>query len=99
MAREAQVSLSDFISVLQSDTTCLITTRFLKWEVPLQISSEFATYENQFGFCQRPTTRNTTWDRAKFEVVGHKYADLSEWGYGVALLNDCKCEHRRWLDC
>ncbi|KAK4047772.1 Glycoside hydrolase, 38 vacuolar alpha mannosidase [Microbotryomycetes sp. JL221] len=64
--------------------------QFLKWELPLQISSEFATFENQFGFCQRPTHRNTTWDRAKFEVVGHKFADLSEFGYGVALLNDCK---------
>lgn len=64
--------------------------RFLKFEVPLTIRSEFATYENQFGCCSRPTVRNTTWDRAKFEVVGHKFADLSEYGYGVAILNDCK---------
>lgn len=35
---------------------------------------------------------------AKFEVVGHKYADLSEFGYGVALLNDCKCELRGGLE-
>lgn len=64
--------------------------RFLKFETPLRISSEYATFENQFGCVQRPTTRNTTWDRAKFEVCGHKFADLSEFGYGVALLNDCK---------
>jgi hypothetical protein len=25
---------------------------------------------------------------AKFEVCGHRFADLSEYGYGVALLND-----------
>src|SRR5581483_7326376 len=33
---------------------------------------------------------NTSWDWARFEVVGHKWADLSEGGYGVSLLNDCK---------
>ena len=27
---------------------------------------------------------------ARFEVAAHKYADLSDNGYGVALLNDCK---------
>ena len=34
--------------------------------------------------------RNTSWDVARFEVCGHRWADLSETGYGVALLNDCK---------
>ncbi|KAJ3094749.1 Glycoside hydrolase, 38 vacuolar alpha mannosidase [Physocladia obscura] len=29
-------------------------------------------------------------DLARFEVVGHRYADLSEFGFGTALLNDCK---------
>jgi Glycosyl hydrolases family 38 C-terminal domain len=43
-----------------------------------------------FRTVSRPTHRNTTWDRAKFEVCGHKFADLSEFGYGVALINDCK---------
>ncbi|KAJ1539441.1 hypothetical protein HK405_012910, partial [Cladochytrium tenue] len=49
-----------------------------------------ATYETQFGFIQRPTHYNNSWDLARFEVCGHKFADLSEFGYGVALLNDCK---------
>jgi len=50
-------------------------------------------FENQFGFTQRPTHRNTTWDRAKFESVAHRFCDVSEFGYGVALLNDCKYGH------
>ena len=29
-------------------------------------------------------------DAAQFEVCGHKFADLSEPGYGVALMNNCK---------
>jgi len=64
--------------------------RFLKFEVPTSIRSEFATFENAFGAVQRPTIRNTTWDRAKFEVCAHKFMDLSAFGYGVSVLNDCK---------
>ncbi|KAF7352563.1 Glycoside hydrolase family 38 protein [Mycena venus] len=45
---------------------------FLKFELPLAISSDNATYETQFGWVQRPTHKNTTWDMAKFEVCGHK---------------------------
>ncbi len=33
---------------------------------------------------------NTPWDRAKFEVCAHKWADLSEYGYGFSILSDCK---------
>ncbi|KAJ1744082.1 Glycoside hydrolase, 38 vacuolar alpha mannosidase [Coemansia sp. RSA 1086] len=62
----------------------------LKVAFTWDIYSDFATYETQYGVVQRPTHRNTTWDMAKFEVCGHKFADLSEHGYGVALLNDCK---------
>jgi alpha-mannosidase len=29
-------------------------------------------------------------DLARFEVCAHKFVDFSEYGYGVALLNDCK---------
>ncbi|ESK96763.1 glycoside hydrolase family 38 protein [Moniliophthora roreri MCA 2997] len=63
---------------------------FLKFEIPLNIHSDNATYETQFGWVQRPTHKNTTWDMAKFEVCGHKYADLSEYGYGVAILSESK---------
>jgi len=63
---------------------------FLKFELPLDISNPNATYETQFGYVQRPTHKNTTWDIAKFEVCGHKYADLSEFGYGVSILSESK---------
>ena len=49
-----------------------------------------ATFETQFGWLQRPAIRNTSWDWAKFEVCAHRWCDLSEYGFGVALLNDCK---------
>ena len=62
----------------------------LKVAFPVAVRATSATYDIQFGNIQRPTHWNTSWDYARFEVVGHKWADLSENDYGVALLNDCK---------
>jgi len=57
------------------------------------VLSPQATYEIQWGNVQRPTHRNTSWDWARFEVCAQKWVDLSEGGYGVSLLNDCKYGH------
>jgi alpha-mannosidase len=62
----------------------------LKFQLPLAIKADAATYDTQFGVISRPTHRNTSWDAAKFEVCAHKFADLSEFGYGVALINNNK---------
>ncbi|CAH3126967.1 unnamed protein product [Porites lobata] len=64
--------------------------KFLKVEFPFDVRSMNATYEIQFGHIQRPTHCNTAWDWAKYEVCGHKWADLSEHDWGVALMTDCK---------
>ncbi|MEK4749133.1 alpha-mannosidase [Bacillus circulans] len=64
--------------------------QLLKVAFPVEIRSTQATYDIQFGNVQRPTHWNTSWDYAKFETVGHQWADLSEQGYGISLLNDCK---------
>ncbi|OPZ86769.1 MAG: Mannosylglycerate hydrolase [bacterium ADurb.Bin429] len=62
----------------------------LKVAFPVAVHSVRATYEIQYGHVERPTHRNTSWDIARFEVPAHKWADLSESDYGVALLNDGK---------
>ena len=64
--------------------------QLVKAAFPLDVHASAATYEIQFGNIQRPTHANTSWDEARFEVSGHKWADISENGYGVSLLNDCK---------
>lgn len=64
--------------------------RLLKVAFPVQVRSTEATYDIQYGNVKRPTHWNTSWDYARFETVGHQWADLSERGYGVSLLNDCK---------
>ncbi len=62
----------------------------LKVAFPVTIHSARATYDVQFGTLERPTHWNTSWDWARFEVCGHKWADLSEGDYGVSLLSDSK---------
>jgi alpha-mannosidase len=66
---------------------------FLKAAFPVEVLSPLATYEIQWGSVQRPTHRSTSWDWARFETCAQKWVDLSEGGYGVALLNDCKYGH------
>ena len=64
--------------------------QILRTAFPLDILAHEADFEIQFGNVRRPTHKNTSWDKARFEVCAHKWADLSEPGYGAALLNDCK---------
>ncbi|PMD32478.1 glycoside hydrolase family 38 protein [Hyaloscypha variabilis F] len=66
------------------------TMKFLKVEFPVDVRNTEASYETQFGIIKRPTHYNTSWDMAKFEVCCHKFADLSEYNYGVSILNDSK---------
>lgn len=62
----------------------------LKTYFPVKVHAKEASYEIQYGVLRRPTHENTEYDFAQFEVCGHRFADLSERDYGVALLNDSK---------
>lgn len=76
----------DFVT----DITWAEQHTLLKVAFPVDVHQSRANYEIQWGEIERPTHRNTTWDYARFEVPAQKWADLSESGFGVALLNDCK---------
>ena len=65
----------------------------LKAEFPVDIHSDEATFEIQFGNVTRKVHTNTSWDKARFESCGQKWMDFSEGRYGVSLLNDCKYGH------
>lgn len=65
----------------------------LKVSFPVNIHSTKATYDIQFGSIERNTHENTSWDEAQFEVCAHKYVDVSDAGFGVTLMNDCKYGH------
>ncbi len=65
----------------------------LKVAFPVDVFSPTATYEIQWGNTERPTHHNTSWDWARFETCAQKWVDLSEGGFGVSVLNDCKYGH------
>jgi alpha-mannosidase len=62
----------------------------LKVCFPLAVRSLRATYETAFGYVERPTHFSTSADQARYEVPGHRFADLSEHGFGAAVVTDCK---------
>jgi len=64
--------------------------QFLKVEFTLDLLTDSARHEIQFGHLIRTAHDNTSYDRAQFDVCAHKWTDISETGYGVAFLNDSK---------
>lgn len=66
---------SDFVRV---DTTVdwHETHVLLKAAFPLAASSPKATFEIPYGSIERPTTRNNSFEKAKFEVPALRWADL-----------------------
>ncbi|MBD3177908.1 MAG: alpha-mannosidase [Armatimonadia bacterium] len=68
--------------------------RMLRTSFPVDVHASEATCDIQFGWLRRPTHENTSWDLARYEVCAHQWVDVSERGYGVALLNDCKYGHQ-----
>ena len=80
---------SDFVRV---DTTVdwHETHTLLKAAFPLAHSGPSATYEIPYGAIERPTTRDNSWEKAKFEVPAQRWADLGDPTAGVSILNDSK---------
>lgn len=62
----------------------------LKAGFDFDILTDYAKHEIQFGFIERPTFKRNSFEQAMFEVSNHKYTDISETNFGVAILNDCK---------
>ncbi len=65
----------------------------LRTLTPAAVRAERATFECAFGVVTRPTHANTSWEEAQFEACAHRFVDLSEPGFGLALINDAKYGH------
>ena len=90
-----QITLSNnskFIKI-ENDVDWKEEHKMLRVEATPAIYSKEASYEIQYGTIKRPTHSNTSWDAAKFEVVAHRFADLSQPDYGFAMMNNCKYGH------
>ncbi|WP_313180136.1 alpha-mannosidase [Lacrimispora sp.] len=64
--------------------------KMLRVEFPVDVHALNARYDVAFGNAEHPNHFTTSQDEARFEVCGHKWGDISDGGFGVSLLNDCK---------
>ena len=67
--------------------------KLLKLAFPLDLRTDRATSEIQFGHLHRPIVRNTSWDTARFETVAHRWIHVGEPDFGVAIANDVVYGH------
>lgn len=65
----------------------------LSMAFPLDVRADTAACDIQFGHVRRPTHASSSWDAAKFEVCAHRYVDVAEPDFGVAILNDGRYGH------
>jgi alpha-mannosidase len=75
--------------------------RLVKFALPLDLATDRAASEIQFGHVYRSTHANTSWDQARYETVAHRWVHVAEPGYGVGVVNDSTYGHdisRRHLD-
>ena len=63
---------------------------FMKVSFPHKLNSNYATFEIPYGNIKRETHNNTSWDEAKYEVCGHRWADISQFDYGFSIISKYK---------
>lgn len=66
------------------------THKMLKVAITPGVSPDSATYEIPYGTIGRSCNPRTKAERAKYEVPGQRWADLSDSTYGLSILNDGK---------
>jgi alpha-mannosidase len=89
------ISLKGDIVDIDNDIDWHESHVLLKTAFPLNVTSDFATYEIPYGTIERPTTRDNSWEKAQFEVPALRWADLSGAGpdgkiHGLSILNQDK---------
>ncbi len=92
--RYSESKFVTYISVVEGDPKvyirCIVDwlerRKLLKFAFPMSIDPDVATYEIAFGALQRSTRRRTSWEKARYEVSGLAFADLTEDGKGAAIL-------------
>lgn len=70
------------------------TKKMLRVDFVPEIFAEEVTCDIQFGNIRRSMKENDSHEWAQYEICAHKWVDMSERNYGVAVLNDCKYGYR-----
>ncbi|MEN3042909.1 MAG: glycoside hydrolase family 38 C-terminal domain-containing protein, partial [Fervidobacterium sp.] len=66
----------------------------LKAIFPTNVLSRSAKYDIDGGYIERPTHSNTNFERARFEVPAHRWVDISQYDFGVCVINNGKYGHK-----
>lgn len=64
--------------------------KLLKVSFPVNVKSQTYTVDTSAGGYERLNNKNTSWQKAKFEVPCHKWIDMSDGLFGVSIMNNCK---------
>ena len=64
--------------------------KLLKVGFDVDVKAQKFTRDIAYATIESSNYRHNPYDKAKFEVNAHNFIDLSEDGYGVSILNDCK---------
>ncbi|WP_026819978.1 alpha-mannosidase [Arthrobacter castelli] len=67
--------------------------KMLKLAFAVDVLADHATSEIQFGHLQRPTHTNTSWDKARFETIAHRWVHVGEHGFGAYVANRATYGH------
>ena len=67
--------------------------QLLKLGFPIDVHTDRAASEIQFGHVVRPTHTNTSWDAARFETSAHRWVRVADPRFGVAITNDSTYGH------
>lgn len=73
---------------VENDVDWHETHKLAKMEFDINVLARHITCDTSAGTIQRETHRNTTWQKARFEVCSHKWCDVSEPDGGVAFINE-----------
>ena len=90
---DLRISLGDGRIDLAFDIDWHESQKLLKLAFPIDVRADRAASEIQFGHLHRPIHRNTSWDAARFETVAHRWIQVGEPAWGIAIANDVVYGH------
>lgn len=64
--------------------------KILKVSFPLNIKGQSYSVDTSLGTFERGLRKNTSFEKATYEVPVFKFVDLTDGRYGVSIMNDCK---------
>jgi alpha-mannosidase len=88
-----RIWLDDDVLMCETEVDWHQREQVLKASFDIDVHTDHAAYETQFGHVVRPTHENTTWDAARFEVCAHRWVHVADGGYGAAVANDSTYGH------